>query len=236
MRAREFPAVSVQRGDDGRRQSGAAIVCGDCGARDVVINATRYQHMPPVSVGKKLAQQGWYVASSPSGDRCPACLAARRRARPTLQVITGAAAGEHHEQNQEEASTMTTTAPKLVPPAPKQVVDVTIDQKRRINAKLHEVWDGGQTGYSRGWSDHAVAEALNVPRAAVAQIRSEFFGEARDNPEVREFLERADILFDAAAQIEAKVSALVAEAKTLSAGIEVMRRDVGAIRKTVGAA
>lgn len=235
MRAREFPAVSVQRGDDGRRQSGAAIVCGECGAREVVVNATQFAHMPPVSVGKKLAQQGWYVASSPSGDRCPACLAARRRARPALQVITGAADDGRQEQDQKETSTMTPTAPKLVPQVPKQV-DVTIDQKRRINAKLHEVWDGGATGYSRGWSDHAVAEALNVPRAAVAQIRSEFFGEARDNPEVREFLERADILFDAAAQIEAKVSALVAEAKTLSAGIEVMRRDVGAIRKTVGAA
>lgn len=48
MRDRAFTTVSIQRGQDGRRQSGAEIVCGDCGARDVVINATRYQHMPPI--------------------------------------------------------------------------------------------------------------------------------------------------------------------------------------------
>lgn len=228
MRDRAFTTVSIQRGQDGRRQSGAEIVCGDCGARDVVINATRYQHMPPGMVAQKLQRQGWKVAQAPSGDRCPACSAKRR---PALKIV-GGTTGQHQEEPMANAK----PAEPIEAHRPGPAVTITVDQKRRINAKLHEVWDGGATGYSRGWSDHAVAEALSVPRAAVAQIRSEFFGEARDNPEVREFLERADILFDAAAQIEAKVSALVAEAKTLAAGIEVMRRDVGAIRKTVGAA
>lgn len=228
MRDRTFARVSVPRGDDGRRHAAAEIVCGVCSAREVVINGTRGQHMPPEVVAQKFQRQGWKVAQAPSGDRCPACSAKRR---PALKIV-GGTTGQHQEEPMANAK----PAEPIEAHRPGPAVTITVDQKRRINAKLHEVWDGGATGYSRGWSDHAVAEALGVPRAAVAQIRSEFFGEARDNPEVRDFLERADILFDAAAQIEAKVAALLGEAKTLAAGIEVMRRDVSAIRKVVGAA
>jgi hypothetical protein len=52
----------------------------------------------------------------------------------------------------------------------------TRDEKRAIMDKLNAVYAEG--AYADAWSDKAVAGALNVPVAWVAEIRAEFFGEA----------------------------------------------------------
>lgn len=115
------------------------------------------------------------------------------------------------------------------------VVTTTNDQKRRINAKLFDVYEGPEHGYSSGWGDQKVADELKVPRAAVAEIREQFFGPAKDSPDVRAFLERAEVIFAEAASIERRVGELVKEATGLKEAVLGLRKDHEVIRKAVGA-
>lgn len=219
MVARIFDRVLVARGSDGRKTPGQEIVCGACGARDAVINPKEGGHLPPEAAIRKFRQRGWRVGSSMAVDRCPRCAVAVRPMKVSINC----------EQDEEPAM-----APKAEVPAT-TVPAVSVDVKRRINAKLMEVWTGGEAGYARGWTDQKVAEALGVPRAAVAGIRNEFYGDAQDNPDIREFLERADVLFQSAAEIEARTTALLTDAQKLVRGVAELQRDAAAIRKAVAA-
>jgi hypothetical protein len=60
----------------------------------------------------------------------------------------------------------------------------TREEKRRINGKLSEIHDG--KGYADAWTDSKVAEALNVPRAWVEEIREEFHGPAVNEAAAKE--------------------------------------------------
>lgn len=55
------------------------------------------------------------------------------------------------------------------------------EDKRRILAKLDDVYDGEETGYSADWSDKKVAATLSVPPAWVRDLRVEFHGENASN-------------------------------------------------------
>lgn len=219
MVARIFDRVLVARGSDGRKMPGQEIICGACGARDAVVNPKEGGHLPPEAAIKKFKQRGWRVGSSMAVDRCPSCAAA---------VRTGKVLNENEPDEEPSMAPKTEVTAAIVP-------SVSVDVKRRINAKLMEVWTGGEAGYARGWTDQKVAEALGVPRAAVAGIRTEFYGDAQDNPDIREFLERADVLFSTAAEIEARTTALLTDAQKLVRGVDDLQRDAAAIRKAVAA-
>lgn len=212
MSDREFRVAWVQRADHGPRQSAAEIICGQCGEKDHVVNSSNQRHLPPVMVSRKFQQAGWIVGGGPNADRCPAC-AAKMSTKPKLKLVP--------------------KEPIMATPA--VITTSTTDQKRRINAKLFEVYEGPEHGYASGWGDQKVADDLKVPRAAVAEIREQFFGPAKDSPDVRAFLERAEVVFAEAASIERRVADLVKEASTLKEAVGSLRKDQEAIRKAVGA-
>lgn len=72
---------------------------------------------------------------------------------------------------EEEPPMSDTTAPR----------ELTREWKRRINARLDEVYAGEDTGYSADWTDEKVARDLGVPRAWVEAIRVELHGENAGN-------------------------------------------------------
>lgn len=108
--------------------------------------------------------------------------------------------------------TPTTTGPR--PPAR--------EDKRRILAKLEEVYAGEEVGYAADWTDEKVAASLSVPPAWVRDLRVEFHGENASNEAAdkgRRERERAlnEIKADIAA-IDRKVMNALADAeKALSA-------------------
>lgn len=100
---------------------------------------------------------------------------------------------------------MPTPELNLVPRA-EQPASPTREERRIIFAKLEDVYEGEATGYSKGWSDHRVADDLNVPRAWVELIRSENFGDAQDNSEVRAFMVALDRMREEAKLLEKRSS------------------------------
>lgn len=213
MSERTFKVAFVARADHGNRQSAAEIVCGACGEKDHVINANNSSRLPPGVVTKKFTQAGWIVGAGASADRCPACAAKLKAPKPALKIVP--------------------KEPDMAVPAP--AVAPSNDQKRKINAKLFEVYEGPEHGYAAGWGDQRVADELKVPRAAVAEIREQFFGPAKDSPDVRAFLERSEVIFAEAASIERRVSDLVREAAALKDSVTALRKEHDAIKKAVGA-
>lgn len=76
--------------------------------------------------------------------------------------------------------------------APEEPKKMDREERRVIFAAIEERWaPGGDSGYITPWTDQAVASHLGVPLAWVAEVRSQFFGEVRDNQEIRDLLERA---------------------------------------------
>jgi hypothetical protein len=92
---------------------------------------------------------------------------------------------------------------------PEQPAEPTRAQKREINEKIGEVYEGEDTGYSVGWDDMAIANVLKVPVKWVADIREEFYG-PNVNKATTDFMEKA--------------SALLAEAKTIREDFDEARK------------
>lgn len=219
MSERQFRSATVRRADFGHPQSASEIVCGACGEKDHVVNTSKHRHLPPTMVAKKFEQAGWVVGSGEKADRCPACVAKLRAPKPALKVVP-------------KEAPMVQPAPVIASVAP---LAVGADLKRKINAKLFEVYDGPETGYSKGWTDQRVAEDLKVPRAAVAEIRDQFHGPAKDNEDIRDLLAKADLIFAEAAAVDGRATALISEARALMDRIGMLKKDADAIRKAVGA-
>ena len=217
MADRQFTCVPVTVGDDGARRSAAEVACSRCDATHRIITNTAATHLPAQVVAKKFAAAGWEIGSREGGDVCPSCRIKRRKPRPTLTIVP-----------KDEPMTTTVSTPTIVP-APMG----TTALKKQINQKLWEVYESDTQGYARGWSDKRVAEELDAPRALVASIREEFFGPARDNPDVRELLEKAEVVFAEAAALETRHSALAADVRKFLADVAQLKKDVELVKKAV---
>lgn len=217
MSERQFGVGWIQRADHGPRQSAAEIVCGRCGQKDHVVNTTNNRHLPPTMVTKKFQQAGWVVGGGPAADRCPTCAALIRMPVPKLRIV-------EKEQPMSAAKPVEARAP-----------DVPADVKRRINAKIFEVYEGPETGYAAGWSDQRISTELNVPRAAVAEIRDQFHGPAKDNADIREMLQKAEVIFAEVASLEKRLAADATEMRALSDRVAELKKCADAIRKAVAA-
>lgn len=148
-----------------------------CGATDTFPSKGK----PPVAAEQSFRRKGWTIGSSPSRDRCPTCSTSKPRLVKAFEEI--------HKIIDQEPAHMTTTKPELTVVADAPAMP-TREERRIIFAKLEEVYVDEKVGYSNGWSDHRVATDLSVPRAWVEMIRAENFGDAKDNPDIREFLEK----------------------------------------------
>jgi len=157
-----------------------------------IINRSSIKSCSAAKLRVGFENKGWYVGDRISEDLCPdharAALEERRaRRRPhatNLKLVTT-----------EGQEIMAVEPPKAM----------SRDDKRIINAKLHDVYINEREGYQTPWTDKKVAEDLGVPLAWVVEIREDLFGPAADNSEVREYLERAEKAKADAADLLAKI-------------------------------
>lgn len=85
-------------------------------------------------------------------------------------------------------------SPELTPaPRPfpaQQPRALTIAQKGQVRDLLELHFDAEKGMYAGGWSDQKVAEAVDVPRASVSQIRDVSYGPILVTPEMQALVER----------------------------------------------
>lgn len=207
--AEEFPR-SYRRQDGVAPRRVRRLQCSECPAM-LEINDNGNVELPPDVVRRKAVQQHWVVGKNRSADVCPDCndrIIRRRRA----ELKKGPAV---------------TAFPKTVEEPRK----MEVDDRRIVFAKLAEVWAGKDAGYATPWTDQAVAKDLGVPLAWVVEIRSSMFGEARDNSEIRDFLERSSkLLADAnmtlaeAQKLRDEASKVTIAANSLNGTLHELRR------------
>jgi ribosome-binding protein aMBF1 (putative translation factor) len=65
---------------------------------------------------------------------------------------------------------------------------------RRIYSTLDEHFDESIKRYREGWSDRAVAEALDVSVEIVTRIRKEAYGEIAEDPRIKEMREEVEMI------------------------------------------
>lgn len=194
-----------------------SIVCGKCGESRTVHGQTMGYATAQDQLGKKFTTGGWLVGRKPDEHRCPTCVenARRVRARNTNVVPI--------------KETIPMAAPASPPPAPARPVaepprEMSRDERRLIFGKLNEVFLDETRGYEGGWSDKRVAEDLGVPRAWVAAVRTENFGDVNSNEEaallVSDARAHAIKAGDLVASLRRDADALVARARVLADQIQ----------------
>jgi len=167
----------------------------------------------------RFENRDWFVGDGPKEDLCPehakAAIEERRaRRRPhatNLKLISDNGA-----------------EPIMQTPQPKAM---TRDDKRIINAKLHDVYIGEREGYSTPWTDKKVAEDLGVPLAWVVEIREDLFGPAADNAEVRDYLERAEKAKQEAADLLAKLNTQIIAIESAAATLPKIKALVAEVQR-----
>jgi len=220
--SRVFPTERVQRADVGPPTEVTVIHCTACDARLEIASKSK-EPLPVDFVVRQADIKGWHVGKlNAAKDRCPDCQARYRRItniqpRAVTRPIT------------QEPTPMTTPTPKLVVAEPPR--EMSKDDRRIIFAKLSDVY--AVDHYAAGWTDKRIAEDLNVPRAWVEDIRSTFFGEARDNEEVRQFLADLEAIRPALVDFAADRQALIRRTDDLTTKIAKLLKIGEEIRKTI---
>ncbi len=221
MSSREFDFVKV-RDEGGAMRSAYRITCGKCdGTADFI--QTGHSRKPPIAAEQHFRHRGWSLGAKAGADRCPACWAAitKPRAVKSLADLTLIV-------NQETPAVVVAEKPE----------GPTREERRIVFAKLQDVYLDERQGYDAGWTDHRVAEDLGVPRAWVAAIRDENFGPAKDNADIREFLEKlANLESEWAASLRATEEASKVFAKNIAWSQDVAARlkDLERLAKNVRA-
>ena len=202
--------------------------------REEEINDTGERQLPPYVVRKKFMQKGWEIGKDREHDRCPTCVANARVARrkPREEKVVKIDANANIPLTERAVNLGAGQLPEKMPP---RTMDT--DDRRIIFAAIDECWAGKEEGYKTPWTDQKVASELSVPVAWVAEVRGQFFGEARDNSEIRELLARIDAAcaearksIEEAEKLRKEAVALNTKATTLNRNIDDLRRSMeGAI-------
>lgn len=165
--------------DEGPMRPAYYATCSECGTEEF-IHSSGNKALPFAVTQRKFEQKGWLIAKSREHDICPACLAKKRAAQ--------------------KAEKETAMAAEVKPVEPRQM---SRDDRRVLFAKLEDVYVGD--GYIDGWTDKRVAEDLNVPRAWVEEVRSEFFGDVAVNPDIIDFLDKYDAIYEEVTKLRSQV-------------------------------
>lgn len=173
--SRTFETRRVKRADEGPPTEVVPLQCS-CGETLEIASKSK-EALPSDFVHRQASIKGWKLGRHAAEDRCPKCQSRYRR-KSTIEprVVTRPTIKE----------------PEMSKPQTEPVREMLKDDRRIIFAKIDEVYTGHH--YTGGWTDKKIAEDLNVPRAWVADVRSQFFGEAGDNEEVQQFLAELDSL------------------------------------------
>lgn len=216
-----FEIVNVNPTQPGRQV--ARFVCNACrGHLDLQMPGGR---LNPEHQAKRAARHGWEAdASRPSRVRCPECQGKAKPKRATEAApVVSVEPAPPPEPKQAEIIPMNASKPAATVTA---ISKPSADQRLQIRNLLDRHFDDATGGYLDGMSDQKVAEAANVPRIVVEQIRDAGWGPLRISPEVMEL--RAEL-----AKAGAELSRATAELHKLGTRVAEL---AGKVERIAGAA
>lgn len=181
--------VAMHDFDDGRGLSLAfQASCGTCGAF-AWVRKTSNPQMPSELVHQLFRKQGWQLGKHARKNECARCL------HPTEKLMGSTIVGQGFAM-----PPLPPDAPVTVPafepvPKPKETEAMAVlpSQKprpltgaetRQVSALLEEHFDEKNGKYDDKWDDQVIADKVNVPRASVANLRIEGWGQIRAFPDI----------------------------------------------------
>lgn len=169
-----FDIVSVEHGDGLVRV--ARFSCSRCPAT-VDVRVKPGNAMSPNHVALIASKyRGWNAdAERKKKVLCPDCL---NPPRPDKEAVT--------TNQEEEPEPMATVTPIKPTPAPAKPGKLSSDQRLRVRNYLDKHFDDSVGVYLDGMSDQKIAEALDIPRAVIEQMREAAYGPIRVAPEIVE--------------------------------------------------
>jgi hypothetical protein len=252
-----FEHIWLPVGEDGKRQRGVIARCGKCdAAASLPVNTmanggSQTDEVEWKFIAGKLGMKGWEIGRRARDHRCPRCqrntkLESGAEVYSFQSKRTGQPMVPGDMQLVKEAFMSTTTPlpPKVITntPRPGESADarkrdgrdlpgreMSRGDKTAIYDLLKEVYLNETTGYADGWSDHKLAEKLDVPRAWVATIRDEFFGDEITNEVTREKVKAANDLVSHILALKPSIE----EAVKLLGVAEKMQKDLAEIAKVM---
>lgn len=193
--------------------------CGACLATGEVRDTGDSWH-PPEAVAKKLEQRGWFIGKTAAKDRCPACC----RRPETAPAKEGE---EDMALKPTPAVTVKEVPSPILPPVRAEPPrEPTPAQRRSIRETLELRYDEDKACYIDAQSDATIAEALQVPRAWVTQVR-EAGGYGPDTNELAsQRLEGLRELAHRGEDLHAKAMAMADQCLQLAGQVETYMADV----------
>lgn len=219
-----FVLQSVQRGDG--RQFMAQFQCHRCPA---TIDVTPSMPLNPEGAAARAKNKGWDADGfNKTVTRCPACKARRTTATSIKEPIMA------------QAPTTATAKPATMA-LPKSSAGVVVledrkpnpDQRLKIRGALDTHFDDAKGVYLAGYSDHRVAEELNLPRIWVEQIREAAYGPLLADPALVELRTEGERL---AQRLEALERRAADAARTFGAELSDARTALAGFNKRIVAA
>ena len=230
--------------------TGLEMTCIRCGHKDQAIGHGRAGDMlPPERALRKFNELGWECRGKKT--ICPTCLTpAQRQARATARAPAAVyeLAGLSPQPEPEAAPEappdelaeptvilIETEEPEMPEPETSNVRDIGPDRaaKRRIHDEIAGNWDERFSRYIGSASDQSIAETLKMPRAWVAEIRADFFGDSGANEDIEQLksmLNGAVARFERTAEDALKVATNLdtqaREVKELRARLERVEKSV----------
>ena len=205
---REFLTKSRMHGD--RRVPMAEIICHACPDkhRDYSLCHGDYDHVA------FFEKRGWEVGRTPSGDRCPQCVA-RKAGKPVPQPERKVVHMSDHKK----------------PPPEERPADepriMTREDGRLISRAIEDHWDKeDKERYQPGWSDRKIAEDYGCPVEWVQAIRERDFGGVGEDPDVHEFIARLNIVVAQASEIEKHHTEYLSSSSSLESKLADLKQEV----------
>lgn len=189
--------------------------------------------LPNPTVAEKFARMGCEIGKNRNRDRCAVCAENERLARRKSPKEEPMKIDANKNIPLTERAVMN-GASRLPAEMPEREMDT--DERRVIFAAIDERWAGKEQGYITPWTDQGIASHLGVPMSWVSQVRSQFFGDIRDNSEIRELLDRVTKYSVDASQKVAEAQQLAEQARSLYQKSNALNASIAELKRGIDGA
>lgn len=232
--AQDYFPVRHRRVDDVVRKVRVLKCSEPTCQREVELFDNGSVQLPNPTVAEKFARMGCEIGRNRSRDRCATCAANERLAKRKKEEPVKVDANKNIPLTERAVMNGASKLPAEMP-APEQR-EMDTDERRVIFIAIDERWAGKDQGYITPWTDQAVASHLGVPMSWVAQVRSQFFGDVRDNSEIRELLDRITKYSVEASQKVAEAQQLAEQAKMLYQKSNALNASIAELKRGIDGA
>lgn len=176
----------------------AHIKCGKCG-RIGTFNVAGIGNNPNL-IERGFIRLGWDCnVHKPAECICPVCVKQREIRRegesPKAPVVIPAKAPTPGLMDNVRigAGTRSQSNPSTSKgDVPMTLKDLPAAQKTSLRTALESYFDPDRGAYTDGMNDHRVSEELGVPRVLVVEFRETFYGELKEDPEIKAFRQQME--------------------------------------------